>query len=295
MRILIVDDEVVSMKKLKNLLSIYGSCDVAFNGEKAIEMFMEAHQQNYPYVLVTLDIGLPDVSGIEVLKGIRTWENEESKIRQIEAVKVLMVTADNCEEVIKDSISAGCSNYIVKPFDEWNVKKVLSKLWKTDQEISNGTAENHVNGEKNISEDEKDNAIQKILIVDDEIVSIGKLKLLLKKYGQCDTASNGKDALSMFSKALLDGNPYSLVTLDINIPDMKGSEILKEIRRIELENNNVKEGENVSVLMVSALNDQESVMESIKSGCTNYLTKPFDREKLEKALMKVPQIKKKLG
>lgn len=73
MRILIVDDEL-SRKKAQRILSQHGQCDIAINGTEALDAFRLAHEEGKPYDLITMDILMPDIDGIEALKGIREWE-----------------------------------------------------------------------------------------------------------------------------------------------------------------------------------------------------------------------------
>lgn len=127
MRILIIDDDLISSKKLEILLEGYGTCDVAETGEQAIEFFKRAHQEARPYQLITLDIGLPDIKGQVVLEKIRTWEKENLKNEEKE-VKVLMVTAKSDSMNIWTSFRKGCEGYLKKPFDKENLYRALKKV-----------------------------------------------------------------------------------------------------------------------------------------------------------------------
>lgn len=124
MKILIVDDDFISRSKMQKILESFGECEVAENGENAIMAFNMAIQFGAPFDLISLDIEMPDISGIEVLGRIRDIE-KESEILKEKQVKVLMVTSYSDEDKVLGSIKAGCNNYIVKPFDK---EKVTSKL-----------------------------------------------------------------------------------------------------------------------------------------------------------------------
>jgi two-component system chemotaxis response regulator CheY len=66
----------------------------------------------------------------------------------------------------------------------------------------------------------------KILIVDDEFVSRTKLKLIMKNYGQCEDVEHGKDAIAIFHHAHFINEPFNLIMLDINLPEMNGIMVL---------------------------------------------------------------------
>ena len=125
----------------------------------------------------------------------------------------------------------------------------------------------------------------KILIVDDEIVSRTKLSLIMKNFGACDAVDNGKDALALFRTAHHKEEPYNLIMLDVNMPDMNGIEVLAEIREFD-QDFQLAEENRAKILMVTSNRDRDRIVESIKSGCNDYIGKPFDigiiRERLAK-------------
>ena len=120
MRILVIDDEFAALKKLEVLLSEYGECDAATNGSQAKALFAEAIKSGNPYELITIDIGLPDTNGIELLKFFSVIESKNSKI----AAKKIMVTGSGDPGNVLDA-GKYCDGYITKP-----VKKevLLEKL-----------------------------------------------------------------------------------------------------------------------------------------------------------------------
>jgi len=67
MRILIVEDEKISRMHMTKIASIYGKCDIATDGEMAIDLIRNAFKNKKPYDLIFLDIILPKLSGQIVL------------------------------------------------------------------------------------------------------------------------------------------------------------------------------------------------------------------------------------
>jgi two-component system chemotaxis response regulator CheY len=127
MKILIADDEFVSRKKAQKILSQYGECDITINGSEALEAFLQAQEENEPYDLVTMDIIMPDMDGIEALKRIREWE-ESHNIQVGKGVKVVMLTASNASDSVLSSFNEGCEAYIVKPFNKEKLDNALGEL-----------------------------------------------------------------------------------------------------------------------------------------------------------------------
>jgi two-component system chemotaxis response regulator CheY len=123
MKFLIVDDDNISRKFLKGLLSPFGKSDTAENGMKAIEAFKKALEYNEPYDLICMDIMMPELDGQEALKQIRLIE----KVKDKTAVKVIMITAVSDVKHIMEAYNKGkATSYIVKPVQK---KKLYEELY----------------------------------------------------------------------------------------------------------------------------------------------------------------------
>jgi two-component system, chemotaxis family, chemotaxis protein CheY len=125
MRILVVDDDYVSRVKLSQLLAPYGHRDCSPNGEIAIKMFEEAHKELAPYDLVTMDIGMPDMSGQEVLTCLREKEKVWGIPRE-SAAKVIMITGKDSAKDVMSSYYEGCDGYLTKPIKPEGLKQALA-------------------------------------------------------------------------------------------------------------------------------------------------------------------------
>ncbi len=129
----------------------------------------------------------------------------------------------------------------------------------------------------------------KCLIVEDDFVARKLILTFLSKYAECDVAVNGKEATEAFRDALETNQPYDLVTLDINMPEMNGQEALKIIRRIESESG-IEGLDSVKIIMTTALEDKRNVLEAFKSGCEAYINKPVRRTELIEQMEKLELI-----
>jgi len=132
-KILIVDDDIGICKILQDFFEFkgYETC-IASKGKEALDLA----KKEKPH-LVFLDIGLPDISGMEVLREIKKSDP---------TVKVIMITAYDEEERIKEAEKNGASDYVVKPFsleylNEITLRKVYKQLFEDlrteHQELTN--------------------------------------------------------------------------------------------------------------------------------------------------------------
>lgn len=115
MRSLIVEDDPISGKMLMKILSAYGHCDVAFDGNQAVAAFRDALGKGQPYDLICMDILMPELNGQEALRLIREHENK-SGISPSDGVNVFMTTALNTTKEVADALyKGGAAAFFVKP------------------------------------------------------------------------------------------------------------------------------------------------------------------------------------
>jgi len=104
MRVLLVEDDYQLGESLKSALSTENyAVDLETDGAKVIPM-LEAGE----YDMMVLDLGLPNVSGDEILKKLRAADDP---------IPVLVLTARNTTESMIDSLDLGADDYLTKPFD----------------------------------------------------------------------------------------------------------------------------------------------------------------------------------
>ena len=92
MKILIAEDDRVSRVFLEKFMSGFGTCDVAVDGMEALDLFMESMKNKEPYDLACLDIMMPKVDGIKLVKVIRTMEKQQGVAAE-DRVRIIMMTA----------------------------------------------------------------------------------------------------------------------------------------------------------------------------------------------------------
>lgn len=117
--LLIEDDPALSRGLVATLQSAGYSVDAAFDGETALEM-----ARDEPYALITLDLGLPDMSGFEVLHGLRQRNNR---------TPVLILTARDAVDDRVRGLDLGADDYLLKPFEPSELEARLRALLRRSQ------------------------------------------------------------------------------------------------------------------------------------------------------------------
>ena len=125
------------------------------------------------------------------------------------------------------------------------------------------------------------NGIVKILIVDDNPVNIQVIGQILRKSRfKVGFAVNGKQALSILKET----SSYDLVLLDIDMPEMDGFEVCRQIRRTD-------ELKELPIIFVSAMSDINYIVNGFDEGGNEYITKPFNEKELLKRIQTQLNIK----
>lgn len=114
-KVLVVDDAKFMQTVLTRILTSngYEVIGYASNGKEAFEKYKELNPD-----FVTLDITMPEVSGLEGLKMIKDYDSE---------AKVIMCSAMGQQSYVIESIQNGALDFVVKPFSPERIMEVLNK------------------------------------------------------------------------------------------------------------------------------------------------------------------------
>ena len=127
MRILIVEDDLVSRNFLHDFLIDYGPCELSRDGMEALDAYSLAWKEKKPYDLICMDVMMPRIDGIKALKLIREIEEKEGFSRQT-GVKIIITSALNDTDLIQSALVAGAESYCAKPIDTSILLMEMRKL-----------------------------------------------------------------------------------------------------------------------------------------------------------------------
>jgi len=119
MKILVVDDFATMRRIIKNILRQLGykNIEEADDGEAGLDML-----KSQPFDFVVSDWNMPKMSGLELLKAVRSDE-------QLADMPFLMVTAEAQKENVIEAVKAKVSNYIIKPFTAETLAEKIAKIF----------------------------------------------------------------------------------------------------------------------------------------------------------------------
>ncbi|WP_027718304.1 response regulator [Desulfovirgula thermocuniculi] len=115
-RVLVVDDAAFMRMMIKNIITKngYEVAGEAENGKQAVQLYAELKPD-----VVTMDITMPEMNGIEAVKAIRALDPNAN---------IVMVSAMGQQAMVMDAIQAGAKDFIVKPFQQDRLLQALERV-----------------------------------------------------------------------------------------------------------------------------------------------------------------------
>ncbi|MGM0418215.1 MAG: response regulator [Thermodesulfobacteriota bacterium] len=246
-KILIVDDSATIRKLVRKELEDAGfEVDEAENGFEALARATEST----PPDLITLDIDMPGLDGFATYKKFRE-KHYTRFFTHVDntRIPIIFLTANDTINAREKGFSIGASDFLTKPFCQGDLKRIVKEILYPANSL------NDINA----------------LIVEDSPTSRKVVAdHLLRKGVIIDEAENGIEAYKLISR---DPEKYDIVITDLVMPEMDGKTLCEKIRT-EL---NLKE---MPVIFLTAISDQNKLIEVFNAGASDYIVKPFFKEEL---------------
>ncbi|MEL6971680.1 MAG: tetratricopeptide repeat protein [Bacteroidota bacterium] len=151
-RLLIVEDNLELQTFLTQVLSDY-KCNVADNGQQALQMIKEAQRQGNPYHLILTDLAMPIMDGTELIHQLRSGD-------QWASLRIVVLSAHDQQSDKLNLLRSGVDDFITKPFSPEELRLRLRNLLQ--YEINTA-------GEPQVSEDDEQNVNDWLLQVEQHI------------------------------------------------------------------------------------------------------------------------------
>ncbi len=276
--VLVVDDIEPMRKVTSAQLSALGVRDVrlAANGVDAL-----AALRKRPADIVLSDWNMPEMNGIELLRAMRADP-------QLEHVPFVMITAESDRERIKEAITHGVSDLLVKPYTTGRLsqsieramsrkpsrpaRSPLSPLSPVNQPAMTAVFADSAESADSARSIEPSNTDVinppiklTILVVDDKPDNLHLLCTVFKEDYRILAAHTGQKALDLCCS----DTPPDLVLLDVMMPGIDGFEVARRMREHP-------SAENIPVIFVTAMTDDDSRLEGMTLGAVDFVTKPID-------------------
>jgi CheY-like chemotaxis protein len=220
LRVLVVDDNSVNRRVLQDLLVRWKMRPtVVDSGAAALQALTQASERNEPFALVLLDANMPEMDGFEVARRIGATPN-------LGGATIMMLSSSGQYDESNKCREVGIATHLTKPVDQ---RELLSAIARVLAREPGQRASLPVS----MLPSEVPERRLRILLAEDNAVNQRLAASLLERRGHKVTiAANGREALTA-----LEGQPFDVVLMDVQMPEMGGFEATAAIRALEAERN----------------------------------------------------------
>jgi two-component system response regulator len=248
--------------------------------------------------LILLDLGLPDGSGLEVLRTIRS-------VPQLRTVPVVVLSCRDDETAMQQCLSSGANAFVVKSANSGDMHALAGRIgqfWTDDCFMRHGFGQRGVdpatfqtgNAPVAVDADKRERLLaasergRRILLADDDLGHITLIKRALRRAGiECvvDVVHNGLEALNYLLgvgdvACCRPAEMPDLFFLDLNMPDMDGRQVLQVLRNVRRETRvNLP-----PVVVLSASDNDTDINDSYNLGAQSFIRKPVDHGRFTDAV-----------
>jgi len=264
-QILIIEDNNHHSKATRRLLENIGLfTHCVTSGEDGYQAILTGK-----YDCVILDLGLPDISGIELLDKLNKNKN---KIKAGVLPPVIIYTGKEITDEEQSQLDKYSATIVIKGVG--SAERLLDDISLFLHQIERDINPSHSNRNKvnmHLLHDENNMlADRKILLVDDDMRNTYALSKQLIDIGfDVDMANNGQEAIDLLAQQ----DDFELILMDTMMPVMDGNQATRKIRKM-------KNYTNIPIIALTAKTMPEDRENALQAGASEYLTKPLDLDKL---------------
>ena len=262
--VLIVDDDEILLETAKDtLLSLGTNVETACCGKDAISILKERRKANDLFDVAIIDWKMKDLDGIATAKIIREEIDKN--------LPILLISAYDRAEIEEDAKKVGADGFIGKPLFRSTLYYRISEVLNIKRTDSNETEEySHLAG-------------MHILIAEDNDINYEIISQMLEMIGvTTERAENGKICLEKLNNA--EENAYSLIFMDIQMPEMNGLDATVAIRKSE-----IKWISSIPIIAMTADAFSENIAECFEVGMNGHIAKPVDMKLVIKEINKIKE------
>ena len=263
---LVVDDDVSTCDYIRLLFNRCGAkCAAVTSGADALKAIALAQEKGESYSLCLVDWRMPQMDGIETIRGIRRTVGRE--------LPIIVLTAYDYSELADKAAEVGVSRFISKPLFQSSLFDLLAG-------VSGPQARKAL--KKNASIDFEG---ARVILAEDNAMNMEIAKAILQSVGlRVDCAWNGKEALELFEASPV--ATYMAVLMDVHMPVMDGHEATRAIRACAH-----AQAKTIPIIAMTADAFAENVAEAHAAGMNDHIAKPIDTATLFATLAKYKQSK----
>jgi two-component system, sensor histidine kinase and response regulator len=268
MTALIVDDNATNRRILEEVLTHWGMKPIAVSGAReALDRLWQAAQAGEPFPLVLLDAHMPDMDGFTLAERMRQHP-------ELAGATVMMLTSGGQTGDVGRCRELGMAAYLTKPVRQQDLWKAVMAALGTPAPAEAAPA----------APAKPETPRLRILLAEDNPFNQKLAVRLLQKYGHdVVLAANGREAL-----AAVEGQPFDLVLMDVQMPEMDGLEATTRLRTREAQGRGLgRGGRPIPIVAMTAYAMKGDRERCLEAGMDAYVAKPIRPAELLEAIAAV--------
>ncbi len=254
LRSMVVDDDFNVCDSVSKMLKSIGlRSEWTTSGREAVYRARAAYQEGDPYHTYIIDWQMPETSGIETARRIRSVVGQDAPI--------IILTAYDWADIEEEAKSAGVTAFCAKPLFMSDLKAALL--------VANNIGD-HKRLEDGAVWTETDFGGKRLLLVEDNELNREIAGVILEEAGfEIESAPDGTDAVSMIEGS--EEGYYDAVLMDVQMPVMNGYEATRAIRAMHR-----TDAKTMPIIAMTANAMEEDKEAALKSGMNAHVAKPLD-------------------
>ena len=267
LKVLIVDDNQTNRFVLMEYLKSWGCLPMeAVDGKEALIVFRDAVSSESPFDLILTDFQMPEMSGFDLAKEIKTMET-------LKEVPIIVLTSSGRKGDSRSCKEIGVNGYLTKPIRQNELRKAMVSVLGLSTDRKTGSLPELVT-RYSVAEDYR-KEIQILLVEDYPTNQQVAMRHLSRAGYQVDLAEDGSQAVKAYKR-----KSYNLIFMDIQMPIMDGYAATQEIRKIETRNLEQSTIQRVPIIAMTAHAIKGYRERCLKAGMDDYIAKPIKRKNL---------------
>ena len=266
LRILVADDDPVCCESVCEILNDMGmNSEWVLSGKAAVDRVKTRQEQGRDFFTILVDWKLPDQDGVVTVRQMRQLVGQQ--------VPIVIISAYDWIDIEEEARDAGTSAFISKPLFRTKLATLFNSLVNNQ---TNGNAPDEPLCE--LEEMELDG--RRVLLAEDMEINAEIAMTFLEMTGlEVDWARDGKQAVDMLTAS--DDGYYSMVFMDVQMPNMNGYEATQAIRAMER-----PYAKNIPIVAMTANAFAEDKINAKNAGMDEHIIKPIDVDALARVLNK---------
>jgi CheY-like chemotaxis protein len=278
LKVLVIDDNATNRRILDGMLRRWGADPLLVaDGPAALEALQTSLDAGDPFSLLLVDAMMPDMDGFSLIEQVRNLASSERPTVMMLSSADMLGSAERCREL-------GIASYLVKPIKSDDLLAAINAALRRTTSAPMLPASRSSPGSESANAavaNQVPSATRVLLAEDNPVNQRVACRILTKRGYPVTVVGNGKEALAALAR-----DPFDIVLMDVQMPEMDGFEATRAIRLEEAGN-----GQHLPIVAMTAHAMNGDREKCLANGMDDYVTKPIEPAQLFDAIARNARVR----